>query len=471
MEGAKAMLASQGEPERAAITFLGAAGTVTGSCTWLQMGPLNLLVDCGMLQGRESAGLEQIQRLVVSPRALDAVVLTHAHIDHSGMLPWLARHGYAGPIYATPATRDLCQVLLADAAHLQVEDHAYHRRHGVAAPGPLYTPDDVQPTMELFVAVPYEQRFSPASGMHCTFLDAGHILGAASCVFETPRGMIVFSGDIGSRGRPIIRDPQPPERADTLVMEATYGDREHPPLQRAIDQLAEAVLKVAERGGVCIIPVFAVGRCQTILYELAELMRAGRIPIVPVFLDSPLAIEAMEVFRRHRELYDEEALALLGRGVDPLRPPQFFTTPTVAESKSLNELREPAIILAGSGMCTGGRVRHHLRNRLPNEQDAVILVGYQAAGTLGRILLEGAEKVKLFGEWVPVRAEIIDVRGFSAHADQGGLLRWLSAVDGIRRLYINHSEPPAAEAFSGLVREELGLEAVVVERMVAYPAV
>ncbi len=444
------------------LTFLGAAGEVTGSCTLMDAADETLLVDCGMLQ-RHGARERQTARLIFRPPRIRAVLLTHAHLDHAGLLPWLCKHGFAGPIFATSGTRDLCQILLADSAHLQVEDAAYHRRKGVADAEPLYVPDDVVETMAHFVAIDYNMPFEPVPGLTAQFYDAGHILGAASIRLTRGERSLVFSGDIGPGGHPIIRDPSPPPSADAVVTEATYGDRRHPPLEQAVDELADAVNRAVERRGVVLMPVFAVGRAQSMLFELGKLMRAGRIPRLKIYLDSPLAIEAVEVFQRHRDYFDEETRALIAQGIRPIQFEQVCFCRTVEESKRLNDLREPAVIMAGSGMCTGGRIRHHLRNRLGNRQDTVIFVGYQAQGTLGRILLDGAERVKLFGQWVPVRASIVNISGFSAHADADGLLRWLQAIDGVSQVIINHAEPRAAQAHAGAVHRSLGLVPSIAE--------
>ena len=444
-------------------TFLGAAGEVTGSCTLLDFAGTSVLVDCGMLQSH-GAHERQTTRLIFRPPRVRAVLLTHAHLDHSGLLPWLCKQGFAGPIFATPGTRDLCQILLADSAELQVEDAAYHRRKGMGQVEPLYTPDDIVETMAHFVAIDYRSPFEPLPGLEVEFFDAGHILGAASILLRTGNAKeIVFSGDIGPGGHPIIRDPDPPPAAETVITEATYGDRRHPPIEQAVDELAEAVNSAVELGGVVLMPVFAVGRAQSMLFELGQLMRAGRIPRMPIFLDSPLAIEAVEVFQRHREYFDRETNALIAQGIKPLQFREVCFCRTVADSKKLNDLRGPAVIMAGSGMCTGGRIRHHLRNRLSNPRDTVVFVGYQARGTLGRILLEGAERVKLFGEWIPVRARITKISGFSAHADADGLLHWLSQIRDTRRVIINHAEPEAAQAYAETIRSELGLKVSIAQ--------
>lgn len=427
------------------LTFFGAAGEVTGSCTLIEAGDTTLLVDCGLHQGGHETG--QIDRFTFQPWQVQAVILTHAHLDHAGLLPWLCRSGFTGPVFATPGTRDVCQVLLTDSAKLQEEDAAYAERRGAKPHPPLYTRADVPEAMSRIVAVEYTWPFEVAPGVSAEFYEAGHILGAASVRLTFRRHEVIFSGDIGARGRPIVRDPQPPPHAHTVITEATYGDRLHPPISSSVDALAEAIRDIVERGGVAMVPVFAVGRTETILYELGALMRAGRIPPIPVYLDSPLALEAVAVLRRHLDYYDEEARALLSQGIDPLAFPSLHLVRTPEESRQLNDLAGPAIVLAGSGMCTGGRIRHHLRNRLPNPRDMVIFVGYQAAGTLGRILVEGAHEVKLYGEWVPVRAEVRSIEGFSAHADQNGLLAWLKAIEGVERVIINHAEPAAAAAY------------------------
>ncbi len=439
---------------RLRATFLGAAEVVTGSCTLLQTAHGPVLVDCGMHQGAHEA--DDPKRLTFAPRKIRAVLLTHAHLDHAGLLPWLCAHGFTGPILATAGTRDLCQILLADSAKLQEEEAAYNLRRGRGRRAPLYTQADVESALRYFVAIDYNWPFEAVPGLTAEFYDAGHILGAASLHLRAGGREVVFSGDIGTRGRPLLRDPQPPPHAHSVVTEATYGDRQQPPIEQALEDFARALRTVYDRGGVAVIPSFAVGRTQTLLYELGQMMRTGVLPRLPVFLDSPLAIEACAVFQRHRDYFDEAAHALLAQGLDPLSLPGLEFCRTVQQSKALNELQQPAVIIAGSGMCTGGRVRHHLRRRLPHGRDAVVFVGYQAQGTLGRILSDGAERVRLYGDWVPVRAEVLSVHGFSAHADQQGLLEWLGAIDGVEQVVINHAEREAAAAYADLLARQTG---------------
>jgi metallo-beta-lactamase family protein len=433
------------------LTFVGAAGTVTGSCCWAQTPAGCFLVDCGLFQGGHEG--DQLPRMVFRPREIKAVVVTHAHLDHSGMLPWLCKSGFYGPIFATPGTRDLCQIMLADAAHIQAEDAQYARKKGLPAAEPLYTPDDIPETMSRFVAIDYRWPFKVGPEIEAEFYDAGHILGAASVRLTGYDRQVVFSGDLGEGGRPIIRDPDVPPEAKTVIMEATYGDRLHQPYDESVEELRQAILRVAERGGVVMIPVFAVGRSQQMIYELGAMFRAGKLPKMQVYLDSPLAIESVEVFKRHEEYFDDEAQALIKQGIDPLNFDGLHFCRTVDDSKGLNTAPGPATIMAGAGMCTGGRIRHHFFNRLPNEKDAVIFVGYQAARTLGRILVDGVKTVKLQGEMIPVRAEIINIEGFSAHADQTALIEWLKKIKGIERLFLNHAEPKAAEALTQKVSE------------------
>jgi metallo-beta-lactamase family protein len=368
------------------------------------------------------------------------------------MLPWLCRKGFAGPIFATPGTRDLCQVILADSAHVQAEDASYSHRHGEQPSEPLYTPDDIPETMSRFVARDYGRAFPVVAGIEVEYHEAGHILGAASIAMGLAGRQVVFSGDIGPRGRPLMRDPDPPPSAGTAITESTYGDRLHPPLDQSVEELAQAIHDLAGRRGVLMMPVFAVGRTEAMLYQFGELMREGRIPKLPVYLDSPLALEAVAVVRRHLDDLDEVAQALIRQGTDPLTFPSLKLVRTVDESKGLNRLEGPAVIMAGSGMCTGGRIRHHLRNRLANPDDMVLFVGYQAVGTLGRILADGAKQVKLYGEWVQVKAEVRSIGGFSAHADQQGLLGWLKAIDGVRLVILNHGEPGAVATYAEVVK-------------------
>ncbi len=451
------------------ITFRGAAGEVTGSCFEVAAAGRRFLVDCGLVQGDRDA--DERNRSALAPRdaALDFVVLTHAHIDHAGLLPRLAAVGFRGPVYATPATADLCAVMLPDAAYIQEKDAEWARERtrrdaGTAAAAPLYTMRDAERALRLFETVPYATTFSPAPGITACFRDAGHILGSAIVelfVDEGPRRFkLVCSGDLGQPGRPVLPDPTPIGEADALIVESTYGDRMHRTLAQTYDELAAVLTATLPRGN-AIVPAFAVGRTQEVLHVLADLARQGRVPRLNVFVDSPLATKATAITARYAPILDRESRDLAAwQAAHPERMSVSFTE-SVQDSMAINAIRSGAVIVAASGMCDAGRVRHHLRHNLPHETTAVIITGFQAAGTLGRSLVDGARSVRLFREDVPVRASVHTIGGLSAHADQGALLGWLSAFRRKpARTFVVHGERGVAEGFATLVRQRLGFPAV-----------
>ncbi len=448
------------------LQFLGAARTVTGSQYLLQLPGANILIDCGLYQGRDQEPYTPHHRFDFDPAKLDAVLLTHAHIDHSGLIPRLCRLGFRGDIFATSATTDLCAVMLLDSAHIQEEDAQWDMRkwrrgqQNTPPPGPLYNAEDVEQTMTQFVPVQYDEEVRVADGVSVRWVDAGHILGAASLeIWVNEDGVqrkLVFSGDIGDRGRPILRDPTLIESADFVVMESTYGNRNHPPIEHTSEQLADAIKRTVREKGQVLVPSFAVGRTQELLYRLDRLIASGDLPELPVFVDSPLASRATRVFEQHHECYDADSLRLLAQGDDPLSFPSLRFTRSVEESKRLNALAEPAVIISASGMCTAGRIRHHLHHRLEKGNHLVLFVGYQARGTLGRILQDGVKNVKLFGRRHRVRARIESVQGLSAHADQPMLLEWVQAIKGPRTVFVTHGEPESAFTFAKLVEAETG---------------
>lgn len=449
----------------ATVQFLGAAGTVTGSKHLVEVEGKKVLLDCGLFQGLKELRKRNWNHFPAEPATLDAVVLSHAHIDHSGYLPLLVRKGFRGPVYCTPGTRTLLQILLPDSAHIQEEQAAYANRkkfskHHPAEP--LYTARDAENALRLIKVRSYGELFTAAKGVDVLFRRAGHILGSATVelqIGEQPK-KLVFSGDLGRWGRPMLRDPEFVLDADVLLMESTYGNRDHP-LENARDELARIVNEAAERKGAILIPAFAVGRTQELLWYLNELEEAGRIPKLPTFVDSPMATNATEVFCRHPEDHDIDMKLLMDEHRCPLccRPPTFTRTP--AESKALNHRKGPLIIISASGMATNGRVVHHLERRLPDKKTTILLVGFQAIGTRGRTLQDGAKMVRMFGREIPVNAHIEQIHGLSAHADRGELLRW---VDGFeqppKRIYLVHGEPESAEAFRATLQER-GLEAAV----------
>ncbi|HET9925300.1 MAG TPA: MBL fold metallo-hydrolase [Methylomirabilota bacterium] len=450
----------------ATLTFLGAAGgTVTGSKHLLEDGASRLLLDCGLFQGLKALRERNWAPPPLDPTTLGAVILSHAHIDHSGYLPRLCRAGFGGPIYATSGTLDLLKVMLPDAAHLQEEEAAFANRHRTSKHDPalpLYTTADAERVLTQVKRVDFGERFTPVPGVEARLAHSGHILGAGlvTCLIGGRR--LVFSGDLGRYGVPIMVDPDPVPEADVLLVESTYGDRLHPPDDHA-DKLAAAVTRAAQEKGWLLIPAFAVGRSQEILYDLRRLEAAGRIPSLPVYLDSPMGIQATAIYAAHTDEHDAELKQTEGAGQRPFAPRLFHLSRTVEESKGLNT-DGPGVIVAGSGMATGGRILHHLKRLLPDPRTTVLFVGYQAAGTRGRLLRDGATTIKMLGETVPVRARIEVSDSYSAHADRGEILRWLA---GFKRppeaTYVVHGEPEAATALQDAITSRLGWRAAVAE--------
>ena len=447
----------------ATLEFLGAAGTVTGSKFLLEVDGRRVLVDCGLYQGLKELRRRNWEPLPVEPRSIEHVILTHAHIDHSGYLPRLFRDGFCGAVHATRGTADLLRILLPDSGRLQEEDAEYHNRRGTSrhVPAlPLYTEEDGVRAAAQVDGIGYREPLALAETLSVAFARAGHILGSAMVGVDvrTEAGgrRIVFSGDVGRYDAPILPDPAPIGDADYIVVESTYGDRRHDPTP-VLDQLERVMKAALARGGAIVVPAFAVGRTQDLMYHLALLWRECRLPRLPSYVDSPMAIDATEIYRAHPEDFDEDMHALLAAGRSPLEWGDFHITRTPAESKALNGVLGPVLIVSASGMATGGRILHHLRRRLPDPRSTVLLVGYQAVGTRGRALEEGASAVRIFGEDVPVRAHVETVPRLSAHADAGGLLRWLrTASRPPRRLFVVHGEPEPAAALARRVTRELG---------------
>jgi metallo-beta-lactamase family protein len=427
------------------LSFHGAAGEVTGSMHLLETAGRRILLDCGLFQGRRQEAREKNERFPAACLDVDAVVLSHAHIDHAGRLPLLVRRGYRGPIYCTPATRDLSSIMLPDSGHIQESDTVFLRKRGHDVE-PLYTMADAAAVRDHMVGVPYERPLDILPGVRLTFYDAGHILGSASAVLECeePGGTrrIVFSGDIGRSGLPIIRDPKAPHgpQADALVIESTYAGRVHETVGEAQGMLARHVSTVARRGGKIFIPAFAVGRTQEILYELHGLALARKIPEIPVYVDSPLAVNATDIFRIHPDIMDQHE-QLVGAVPEVFQFRMVRYVRSVEESKRLNDLRGPAVIIAASGMAESGRILHHLRNGLGDHRNMVLIVGWQASYTLGNRLREGAREVRIFGEEVPVRAEVQQVAGYSAHGDRNDLRSWIEGLgERPKRAWAVHGE-------------------------------
>lgn len=448
-----------------ALTFLGGAGgTVTGSKHLLESGSGRLLLDCGLFQGLKSLRLRNWAAPPVDPKTLHAVVLSHAHIDHSGYLPRLCRDGFTGTIYCTAGTLDLLRIMLPDAAHLQEEEAEFANRHRTSKHDPalpLYTVADAERVLAQARAVDFGAAFTAAPGIQTRFTRSGHILGAGLVACQVEGKRLVFSGDLGRYGVPIMVDPDPVAEADVLLVESTYGNRVHP-ADDPRERLTAAVRRAVEQKGWLLIPAFAVGRSQEILYDLRELETKGAIPRLPVYLDSPMAIQATVIYATHREEHDAALTAVEKDGARPFAPRRLTLSRTVEDSKRLNDVAGPGIILAGSGMATGGRILHHLKRLLPDPRTTVLFVGYQAAGTRGRLLKDGATEIKMLGTVVPVRAQIMVSDAYSAHADREEIMRWLG---GFRRppgmTYIVHGEPDAAAALRDAIAGRLGWQVAV----------
>jgi len=456
------------------LTFWGAAKTVTGSMHHIETGGKRYLLDCGLYQGRRQEAFERNRQFPFSPSHIAAVILSHAHIDHSGNLPNLVRNGFSGPIYTTSATIDLCLAMLADSAHLQEKDAEFvnRRRQFRKSIGrddreavPLYTHVDTERTFPLFQPVPLGEVKQIAPRLAYKTYDAGHILGSTSMVVEADGLRLGYSGDVGRPGLPIIRDPQPLEHCDFLILESTYGDRIHAQLGQVAETLAAIINRTAGRGGKIIVPAFAVGRTQQLVLILHQLMNAYRIPSIPVFVDSPLAINVTEVFRKHPECLSDEVNRFLTDGQDPFGFRRLTYVREVSESKKLNDLHGPCVIISASGMCEAGRILHHLRNNIEDPRNTVLITGFQAEHTLGRKILERWAEVPIFGEPVRLRAEVCSLDELSAHADQKELIDWLRPIaKGLKKVFLVHGETAQAAALAQLITSEYGIEAVQPDR-------
>jgi metallo-beta-lactamase family protein len=440
------------------VNFFGATATVTGSKTLVEVGGLRVLVDCGLFQGFKTLRERNWAPLPFDPASLDAVLLTHAHIDHSGALPLLTRQGFRGKVWTSAASADLCEVLLQDTAHLQEEEARYRNRHGLTRhqpAEPLYTVQDAQACLKHIRRLPTDGVIQLGQGVTARFMRAGHILGACSIAIEHEGQSLLMSGDLGREDDLILPPPATGYAADWVVIESTYGDRLHPTLD-PIEKLGDIVRRTAARGGVVLIPAFAVGRTQGLLHALYRLRQARAIPDMPVVVDSPMAVSATDIFMRHRDdhcLSDEEC--------DGIRHMTRFVR-DVEESKSLMRQRYPMVLIAGSGMVTGGRILHHLSYFGPQSRNSVVLSGFQAGGTRGATLAAGGTSLKLFGEYVSIRAEVSQIEGLSAHADQAGLMHWLKALGKApQQVFVNHGEPQAADTLRLRITEQLGWRASV----------
>lgn len=449
------------------LSFHGGAGTVTGSRHLLTAGGSSVLVDCGLFQGLKELRLMNWEKPSFDIDAIDHLLLTHAHIDHAGYLPRLVKLGYGGVVHCTPATRDLAGILLLDSAKIQEEDARYANRkkfskHHPALP--LYDTDDAQAAFERLRPVAYDTWLRLDAHLEARLFNAGHILGSAHVEVRARSGSdrltVVFSGDVGRYDMPLHPDPTPPPACDFLVIESTYGDRDHDPMP-FIEQLKKPLRQTIERGGTVLIPSFAVARAQLVTLLLREAMDNGDIPTVPIHVDSPMAVNTTQLYGKY--LNDENLDAeIVGEGKDRLFPEEVHFHRTVGESRALNEQTGPRIVISSSGMLTGGRVLHHLKRLLPDANNLIVLVGFQAAGTRGRALLEGARQLKMHGEMVPVEAQFMSVHGLSAHADRRGLIRWLKSGEGLpKTVFVVHGEPEASQALAALIEKELSIRAVV----------
>jgi metallo-beta-lactamase family protein len=452
------------------VEFLGGVRTVTGSATLLEKGSLKWLVDCGMFQGGKEIEERNWKIQPYQAKELSFILLTHAHIDHSGLIPKLVKEGFRGKVICTKATLDLCEVMLQDSGRIQEMEAEWQnrksKRAGMGEAIPHYTAEDAEKSLRSFQPVNYDEIVQLAEGVKVRFQDAGHILGSAIIEIWVQEGgeqkKIVFSGDLGSYGQPIVRDPAIIEEGDVLWLESTYGDRLHKSREETVQELLKIVQEAISHRAKVVIPAFAVERTQDIIYILGQSIRSGTLPPIPVYIDSPLAISATEIFKKNSDCFDQETQEILSGGENPLEIPGILYTRTTGESKAINEDPRSGIIVSASGMCDSGRIRHHLKHHLWREESHIVIIGYQAEGTTGRRIVDGAKTVRLFGEEIAVKAHIHTLGGFSAHADQKGLLDWLSHVHNPQlEVFVNHGEEKISMAFSQLVGERLHLKTTV----------
>ncbi len=452
------------------IHFHGAAGTTTGSMHLVEFGKSRVLLECGLYQGRRKQAFERNRNIPFDVSAIDAVVLSHAHIDHSGNLPTLVKRGYKGPIYATAATGDLCSIMLRDSAYIQQKDVEYvnrkRKKKGQRPFEPLYLHEDAEAALALFKPVKYDQPLDLVAGVKLTFRDAGHILGSAISVYDVSENgnsaRLLFTGDMGRRSMPILRDPQVVNDVDYLITESTYGNRRHPPDEDVKKELLALCRKVLERRSRLIIPAFSVGRTQQVLYFLHELWAAGQLGEIPVYVDSPLSTKATAVYDRHPECYDREMMALLRRKEDPFTIERVTFTADVEESKKLNRVQGPAIIISASGMCEAGRILHHLKHAVESPDNIVLIVGYQAEHTTGRRLVRHEKRIRIFGEKYRLRAEVHSIQALSAHADRDEMLDYFREMGPkVKKAFVVHGEPDQSKPFAEALAELGAREAIV----------
>jgi metallo-beta-lactamase family protein len=464
------------------LQFWGAAQTVTGSMHLLKVNGYNILLDCGLYQGSRKEAFERNRNFPFEPNEIDALIVSHAHIDHTGNIPTLVKNGYQGPIWATAATRDLCALMLPDSAHIQESDVRYvnkkRQRQGKNLFEPLYTQADAIEALTLFQSIAYNRSFAVVPGVKAHYREAGHVLGSASVSLdiedEGQAKRLVFSGDIGRKHLPILRDPAPVERADCIIMESTYGQRTHEAPGQAMGALKEAVLEIQAKKGKLIVPAFAVGRTQELVYALHQLTDSGQIPAIDVYIDSPLAVNATSIFRLHPDVYDQETKDFLAESNsdDPFGFEGVTYVREASDSKALNDMAGPAIIISASGMCEAGRILHHLKHNISDPRNTILFVGYQAEQTLGRRILEGEPVVNIFGDPYPVQAKVMKINGYSAHADRNGLLNWLKAAqersDRLRQVFLVHGDLEASQALAEAIHEQQGLEVHIPARGQAF---
>ena len=463
------------------ITFWGAARTVTGSMHQVDAGGQRFLLDCGTFQGRRQSARDINTKLPFKASNIHAVLLSHAHIDHSGNLPTLVKYGFSGPIYTSPATADLCDPLLQDSANIQEKDAIFLNKqfwrkkavlgetNGSQVVEPIYTTEDAERVLTLLKRVLLHTPTQVGDDLTYETFDAGHLLGSTSMVLESRDTgnpvRLCFSGDVGRINLPIIPDPEPCPQADYLILESTYGDRLHKDLERVADKLVSAIIRTSERGGRVIVPAFALGRTQQLVLLLHQLVKANRIPLIPIFIDSPLAFKTTSVFRAHYDARDAETNAFSDRGEDPFSFPRLRYIQDVNESKALNDLRGPFIVISASGMCEAGRILHHLRNNIENPRNTVLITGFQAEHTLGRKIVEGHREVPIFGDPMRLRAEVVTLNELSGHADQRELLTWIKpAVPGLKKIFLVHGEYPQQQALAKAIEQQYGTPVVIPSR-------
>jgi metallo-beta-lactamase family protein len=451
------------------LTFWGGARTVTGSCYLLEVGKDKILIDCGMFQGNKAITERNERQFPFHAADIDFVLLSHAHTDHSGLIPKLCKTGFKGTVYATEATKDLCAIMLPDSGHIQEIESEWKNRKGKRGgkprnAEPIYTMEDAERSLRFFSSVRYDEDVAVTSQVRARFRDAGHILGSSIIEIWVTEGpdetKLVFSGDLGKYNQPIINDPTAIESADYLLIESTYGSRNHE-VEAKVDRLRDIINETVDRGGNVVIPAFAVGRTQTLMYHLNNLLAKGEIPQLPIFVDSPLAIAATHIFADHPELYDPEARKIYDTGDELFEFPGLKFTRTKEASMTINSLKTPAIIISASGMAEAGRILHHLKHNLWRPESTILFIGYQADGTLGRRLVQGVPRVRIMGEDIAVRAKIESIEGFSAHADQQELLRWISQMKAPKLAFLVHGEDESTKAFSEILEKKYGWKTYV----------